>query len=602
MAKQTNKPKKESQGTRSAQDAFSAFLAKLKEGQTYILEKERTEIFTKDKVNETYNLFCDKSTLTEKSEKTTTNKDLKFESVIQKIAEDKNLSEEAKIIINHANWLWGLLPDFTTKWLFTDPNIEYNDDLLKIQGVAGVGPGYRQTKTNGVRFILFLFTQLVNPAESSKLEEIIIKNCLIKNENDSLYDNNKYSLPDGVTNLLLHVCAPEKYMAIAASKDKEKIVKTFKSLLGEEEKDADVDAKVVKIHKKLEEKKIIDEKDTFYSNSIPLMWKGESTEDLSLVQKLEYKKALILYGPPGTGKTYTAHELAKEILVRHYMKCFNKNRDFDTLKKNLDNLENDLRDHTSYLQFHINYNYEDFIAGQIIQNNSIVTQKGFIYTVVEKAKKAKDDNTEKPYVVILDEINRTDISRVFGELFTAIEKRGEDVTLTLPDPENNNKSLVLNIPDNVYFIGTMNEIDFSLERVDFALRRRFIWEFHDYNEDALLSIINSRVEGKTEKDYNPDEFCKSCTALNDEVNKAMGKEYHIGHAFFAEIANIYIKLYGTTNNTPWGKAKKILWQISIKPTLEAYCGTMDKSDKDNYLKDKKDKKEKGVFYKAFFQN
>lgn len=588
MAERTNKPEKESQGTISAQDAFSAFLDKLKEGKTYILEVERNGIFTKDNVNKTYNLFCNKATSKEKYEKTTTNKEENFESVIQEIAKVKDLSEEAKIIIDHANWLWGLLPVFTTKWLFTDPNIKYDDELLKIQGVAGVGPGYKQKKTNGVRFILFLFTQLLKSNEDPKT--IITNSCLEKNNPDKLYDD-QYSFPDGVSNLLLHVCNPDKYMAIASSDDKKKIVKVFAGLLDGTENDED--EKIVKIFNKLKKEGIIDSNGTFYSNSTPLMWKGESTEGLSLVQKLEYKKALILYGPPGTGKTHTAHELAKEILVRHYMKKFNKNKDFDTLKDELNKLEKDLSDHTSYLQFHINYNYEDFIAGQIIQNNSIVTQKGFIYSVVDKANKHK----EEPYVVILDEINRTDISRVFGELFTAIEKRGENVTLSLPNPDDPGNTLELNIPDNVYFIGTMNEIDFSLERVDFALRRRFIWEFHDYSEDALISIINSRVGDKTGKDYNPDEFSKSCTALNDVVNKAMGKEYHIGHAFFAEIANIYIKLYNnnTTNRNPWSKAKKILWQISIRPTLEAYCGTMDKSDKDKYLKD-----DKGDFYKAFF--
>lgn len=72
----------------------------------------------------------------------------------------------------------------------------------------------------------------------------------------------------------------------------------------------------------------------------------------------------------------------------------------------------------------------------------------------------------------------------------------------------------------------------------------------------------------------------------------MGKAYHIGHAFFAEIANLYIELKKNNVSTPWGKAKKILWEISIKPTLDAYCGSMDKSEK---------KAKEGDFYKAFFK-
>lgn len=218
-----------------------------------------------------------------------------------------------------------------------------------------------------------------------------------------------------------------------------------------------------------------------------------------------------------------------------------------------------------------------------------MTKKGFIFDVIEKA--TKNDNKGKPYVVILDEINRTDISRVFGELFTAIEKRGTDVTLMLPDPEDSSKNLILNVPENVYFIGTMNEIDFSLERVDFALRRRFVWELLDYSEDALENIITERLKAVTWDNSQLDNFCKACTALNKKVAERMDETYHIGHAFFAEIANIYLQLEDCDGDR-WKKAKEILWQISIRPTLEAYCGTMDKSEKDKYLKDE--------FYKAFF--
>ena len=75
----------------------------------------------------------------------------------------------------------------------------------------------------------------------------------------------------------------------------------------------------------------------------------------------------------------------------------------------------------------------------------------------------------------------------------------------------------------------------------------------------------------------------------------MGEAYHIGHTFFAEIANLYIELTKNGVSKPWGKAKKILWEISIKPTLEAYCGSMERNVKEQYLKDKS-----GKFYNAFF--
>ena len=209
-----------------------------------------------------------------------------------------------------------------------------------------------------------------------------------------------------------------------------------------------------------------------------------------------------------------------------------------------------------------------------------------------------------PYIVILDEINRTDISRVFGELFTAIEKRNKDVTLSLPDTKDKTKRLCLNVPDNVYFIGTMNEIDFSLERVDFALRRRFVWEYCGYDAKVLKVIIKKRIQKLSiEVDENKiDTFVVSCNELNERIKDLLGESYHIGHAFFAEIANIYYQLKDSEEKDKWKTAKEILWEISIKPTLEAYCGTMDKSVKQKYLEDNKtgEKTDKGEFYKAFF--
>ena len=156
-------------------------------------------------------------------------------------------------------------------------------------------------------------------------------------------------------------------------------------------------------------------------------------------------------------------------------------------------------------------------------------------------------------------MNRVDVSRVFGELFTAIEKRGTDVFLTLPDPNDNNKRLKLNIPYNIYFIGTMNEIDFSLEQIDFALRRRFIWELADYSENALEEIIREKIEETA--DFT--NFLNNCTALNKKIADSLGEEYHIGHAFFAEIANIYNELKENgSSNKAFEQAQNILWHMA----------------------------------------
>lgn len=566
---------------KNAIEAFEGFILNFTQGQSYILNEAQDNFWEPQCLKATYDEYCAKS----KDEK---NKDKKFNDVIKDIQERDNVERDKMIdIINHAVWLWALPNNRKTHWISTSTEKKYKEDILNIKGVAGGGSGYVQKKTNGVRFFLYLFTK-ISEINKNKIE-VIEDACKQKKypTQDQTYD-----VPDGVKNLLLHLCDSENYEPIASTDDKKKIVKAFGNYIEKDkpktEKDAieDLDSTIMKIKGLFCTQEETDF--SFYKNSLPLIWKGESVKDLSLVQKLEYKKAMILYGPPGTGKTYSAMELAKEIIVRDRIDEAKKaNHNLKDLPKSLNEIQ--YNNQISYLQFHINYNYEDFIAGQSLANGNVVTNKGFIFDVIENA--TKEENKGKPYVVILDEINRTDISRVFGELFTAIEKRGTDVTLMLPDPNDSGKNLILNVPENVYFIGTMNEIDFSLERVDFALRRRFVWELLDYNEDALEDIITERLKDKTWDNSQLDNFCNVCTALNKKVAERMDETYHIGHAFFAEIANIYLQLEDCDGDR-WKKAKEILWQISIRPTLEAYCGTMDKSEKDKYLK--------GEFYKAFF--
>jgi len=591
---------------KTAIEAFNAFLENFVQGKSYVLSTEQSNLFSKESLKATYTEYCLKS-----QDK---GKDRKFDDVINAMNGSDEVSIETMIdIINHAVWLWALPNSRKAPWVHylkqekekskkeqEKTKNRVKDDLMRIKGVAGGGSGYVQTKTNGVRFVLFLFTQIANNIEIDEKSckvinkvKIIIDACKLKkyccatNNTSSI----EYDVPDGVKNLLLHLSDSANYESIASSDDKTKIVKAFWVLSKKkdvEEAMKDKDASIKEIIQAINKK----DSDFFYKDSYPLVWKSESITDLSLAQKLEYKRAMILYGPPGTGKTYTAMQLAKEIVLRYYMKEyknkidkneFDDNQKAEQLQKIL-NVDKEIENRIDYLQFHINYNYEDFIAGQIIENGTVKTKRGFIFDVIAKAKKYP----QIPYVVILDEINRTDISRVFGELFTAIEKRGKDVTLTIK------KGLTLNVPENVYFIGTMNEIDFSLERVDFALRRRFVWELLDYSEDALEDIIIERLNDKSVDGEKLNRYIDLCTSLNKVVKDLMGETYHVGHAFFAEIADLYLKLIENNAGDEWNKAQKILWQISIKPTLEAYCGTMDKSDKDEYLK------ESGKFYKAFF--
>ena len=230
-----------------------------------------------------------------------------------------------------------------------------------------------------------------------------------------------------------------------------------------------------------------------------------------------------------------------------------------------------------------------------IEENKTEYKKGFLLKLIDKINEENRDIyiENLPYVLILDEINRVDLSGLLGEAFSAIENRNKEIKLSAL--EKDGTPYTIRIPENLYIIGTMNQIDFSLEQIDFALRRRFAWYFYGYDKDRLEEIIKSIDENFLNNEQLT-EFIDRATELNNEIgkNEEFGKEWQIGHTFFSEIIKIaetmnkkilYVKSKKTENKL--SKAKEpviVLWNISIKPMLESYCGNMDKDLKKSELK------------------
>lgn len=422
-------------------------------------------------------------------------------------------------------------------------------------------------------------------------------------DKNALGERIKVSVIPPICNILLNICDSEKYEPIASSGVKSKIISGIEKICiysktNEEEnqfsledwKKKSIDQQIVIIRKKIDN---IIEKDKkhryeFYHPSLKLLWSGFGDEKgISPLSALEYKKAIVLYGPPGTSKTYSANKLATFLLldtdtqegINNYLKNiaqYLKENSHVSEKDFLTKILNDEEKKRIYsLQLHPNYTYEDFIWGHHIADNKSVARKGSFLKLIDKInednKSKRDPKDWGKYILILDEINRIDLSRLFGELFSSLENRGEEVKLSikLADDSSDSEVSCINIPKNLYIIGTMNEIDFSLERVDFALRRRFVWFFHGFSSETLANILGENADAS---------FISSCEALNKEIEKHpdLGKQYQIGHTFFAEIEKIEAKAYSS-------KAREVLWNISIKPMLEAYLGNMKQEERDKLL-------------------
>ena len=242
---------------------------------------------------------------------------------------------------------------------------------------------------------------------------------------------------------------------------------------------------------------------------------------------------LILYGPPGTGKTFHTMAYAVAIIER---RDFNDvkveaNEDYSKVKDRYENYKK--KGLIDFVTFHQSYGYEEFVQGikPVTKNGSISyeVQDGIFKKFCDNAKKDKNSS----YVFIIDEINRGNISKIFGELITLIEdtKRegaDEEMKVTLPYIDKEGQPVSFSVPQNVYIIGTMNTADRSIAAMDTALRRRF--QFEEMMPKAeLLEGIQIIDQSGNDTKINVQSILET---INRRIEALYDREHTIGHAYF----------------------------------------------------------------------
>jgi 5-methylcytosine-specific restriction protein B len=252
-----------------------------------------------------------------------------------------------------------------------------------------------------------------------------------------------------------------------------------------------------------------------------------------VIRLLQTRQQIVFYGPPGTGKTYLAGKIARFLAGEEH------------------------GDHVKTVQFHPSYAYEDFFEGY----RPAASDGGSVGFSLEPgplrriaAEASLDGNRDKPYFLIIDEMNRGNLAKIFGELYFLLEYRDQGINLQY----NPQQTFVL--PPNLFIIGTMNTADRSIAMVDAAIRRRFAFvELHPQE-----GMVSGMLERFLETNGQPSLRADLLNALNSEIGSTK-RDLMIGPSYF-------MKEHAATDQ---GIAE--IWKYELLPLLEEqYFGQMSR--------------------------
>jgi 5-methylcytosine-specific restriction protein B len=398
-----------------------------------------------------------------------------------------------------------------------------------------------------------------------------------------------------IRHMLLHMVFPDHFERIASRGHKRRVAVAFTSVLDENDYVDSDDHRLFDIRKRLKELLGKEEFD-FYGPPLAEVWNdtGDGGDGSTPMDALRHKRQVVLYGPPGTGKTYRAKRIADRIIRSAMLSKLGPSAYFEKTKDGV--IDREILARVRRLQLHPAYGYEDFIRGLHIASNGATEYRlGYLPRLVDEMAGADPDI---PYVLILDELNRTDLSRMLGESFSLLENRGE--LIELPGMDISGKGMTLRIPSNLYVIGTMNLIDQSIEQMDFALRRRFLWVLCPFDSEAFMSAAKDiwgrsghRIAWeKVEADFF--RLARAAVALNREIHDSslLGSQYEIGHTYLLDVIPfLQDDVEGRRASAfLWDrkgrKARKPVeqtWELSLKPLILEYLSGLDAKSRESEI-------------------
>ena len=414
------------------------------------------------------------------------------------------------------------------------PESEYlGDEALK--GIARPGRAYIQYFYLELHFLLHLSAQwkILPEAQQSELSH---ENAAWKFAEwvDSLTEKRR-----SMRHAILFFLFPDYFERCISYEDKLKIVEKLGARIPENLRPSskkvstvEIDRAIYAIRQDLE-REYGDTPLDFYSSPITEMWRkdvpGEEATVLPSPNRTRSADALslntILYGPPGTGKTY--------VTARHCVKiCDGQAPESDKdIRARYAELVKEKR--VEFITFHQSYGYEEFVEGlrpetgqtepngQTSPGFRLVAKDGILKRI---ASRAQQGDNPVPYVLVIDEINRANVSKVLGELVTLLEedkRQGAENEISVKLPHSGN---LFSLPSNLYILGTMNTADRSIALLDTALRRRFEFVELAPDPDKLQTV----------KKATGIDLPALLRAMNERLEWLLDRDHQIGHAWLMQ--------------------------------------------------------------------
>ena len=448
-------------------------------------------------------------------------------------------------------------------------------------GIGSGGQGYNTRRPFEIAFLIELAIAW-KKLPQDRQAKVAADPWLFQEIVDSIEDAESKQL----RHMLLHLMFPEHFERIASGNHKRRVIKAFAGLVTAESEDDD--QAILAIRQELEKLRPNQELDFYWSPLVEAWYDdSEGASEGAPLEIIQHKKQIVLYGPPGTGKTFRAKKLAERVIRSAALSQMGPARYFQSQSA----IESAIRDNVHRLQLHPAYSYEDFIRALHISNiGGTEYRAGYLPKLIEDIE--RQPRVERlPHILILDEMNRTDLSRMLGECFSLLEDRNQ--TIELPARNGDGAAMKLRIPDDLFVIGTMNLIDQSIEQIDFALRRRFLWLLCPFDAEALVGAAEAKwqdLKSGLEWDRIEPDFRKlaaAAAALNRQIHDSplLGSQYEIGHTYLLDVVVFLRNFLGARptrkQNYLWNKKGEALepvvqvWNLSLRPLLEQYLAGLD---------------------------